>query len=239
MANRNRRNSSSKRSRKSAGSFTGVLIMVGVVIGILLTSAGYMFFSKPSRDSKSQSSHFLVKKEKSFKKEKEKDNTQNAQRFEFYTLLPGMEVQLPDAPSHSHTKIKNQANIKQEPVNGLVHPVNGSPNSNIPSTSSSSSASASASSKESKAQTSSKQTDAHYILQAGIFQELRLADELKATLTLQGFNTRIQKVQTPEGHTWFRVTLGPFATESNALQQKKRLEEQKIHGILILQRSSV
>lgn len=280
MANRYRRNTSSnsRRSRSSGGSLTSVLILLGIVIGILLTSAGYMFFSKRPAGTKTQSNSLLVKtSEKSTQKEKAKET---AQRFEFYTLLPGMEVQLPDAPPNTSqaNQSHKQSHKKHEPVNVLVQPLTSRPipqtasketekehksrkasthsDSNKMSHTSHASTLQTTSSSHTEPSKENKNTNvkdnlngnadsknsimqgsaAQYILQAGIFQELTLADELKAKLTLQGFNTRIQKVQTQEGQTWFRVTLGPFASESNALQQKKRLENQKIHGILILQR---
>lgn len=274
MANRYKRNShsGSRKSKNSGSSLTGVFVLLGIVIGILLTSAGYMFFSKQSINGKTNSENLLVKaRSKSAKKEKDA-----AQRFEFYTLLPGMEVQLPDATQTAHAKNQTpNAQKKNEPVNVLVQPVASRPvpptvikepkdSKNQSQHQSQSIAKTTADHSMSVQNTNihpkqtnkntvqttqgshnTQNTNSHhsaenaalqYILQAGIFQELNLADELKAKLTLQGFNTRIQKVQTQEGQTWFRVTLGPFPSESNALQQKQRLEAQKIHGILILQR---
>jgi cell division protein FtsN len=287
MANRYKRNSSS-RSRKSrnSGSLSGVYMLVGMVIGILVATAGYMFFTKQSSATKPNPTPIVAKaSHKSANKEKEA-----AQRFEFYTLLPGMEVQLPDAPANS----KNRANKNHEPVNVIVQqqssPTQAEANTSTqrqthlqPKTTAvakstdqnliaegnnskgknnlrennaknSTDSSNATNIKNSKiansnspnantanlnaANSNANVSAARYIVQAGIFQELNLADTLKAKLTLQGFSTRIQKVQTQEGHTWFRVTLGPFASESSAQQQKKRLEDQQIQGILILQRAN-
>ena len=61
------------------------------------------------------------------------------------------------------------------------------------------------------------------------------AEELKSRLVLQGFRPHIQKVRVQED-IWFRVTLGPFSTETMALKQKKQLEKHQIRGILFLQR---
>lgn len=249
MANRYRRNSQarSRKSRQSGGSLSGVFILLGVVIGILVATSGYMFFSKPTSTSKSNSVAVSAKtSDKLAKKEKA-----SAQRFEFYTLLPGMEVQLPDSPSQaknqSHPKNSNSAmNVKnskdaknskdpRDPKESRdsrdVSDPNHSANSRDPSHASQDPASHARQSTH-----SSKESIPQYIVQAGIFQDLNHADELKAKLTLQGFNPLIQKVQTQEGHTWFRVTCGPFMSEVKAVQQKKQLEEQKIRAILILKR---
>lgn len=219
----------SRNTRRKGSSLTWVFILFGILIGILSAVGGFMFFANSPT---SKPTHILVQKPSEKVAKKEKDS---AQRFEFYTLLPGMEVQLPDAPS----KTVAQTAKKQEPVKVIVQSQS-SPPAAPASEKTSSKAIAQHPQEQSsgKALAATKNATAQYIVQAGIFQDLPLADELKAKLTLQGFNTHIQKVQTQEGQTWFRVTLGPFTTESSALNHKKRLEEQKIHGILILQRPS-
>ena len=80
-----------------------------------------------------------------------------------------------------------------------------------------------------------KMAAAQYVIQVGAYRESTTADQLKARLSAQGIAARIQKVAAEDG-TWFRVSCGPFPSESMALNQKKRLEKQQINGILILQR---
>jgi len=78
---------------------------------------------------------------------------------------------------------------------------------------------------------------AHYIIQAGIFALPNDATELNSRLNTKGFKPRIQKMKNREGVTAYRVMLGPYSTEAMAVNQKKLLEQNKIHGILILKQS--
>lgn len=253
MADYRRKTHSRSKSRKrKSSSLVWVWIFMGMFIGIAITTSSYLFFTKPNllrlvrplATESAPSPKYII--ERSAKKEKEK---KAAERFEFYTLLPGMEIQLPDLPAP-----KQQATLSQpqpapttpqsqkpaEPVMVVVRPQTPPqipssapivtpkpippkfairppiPSSSVPN--------------------SAKGQVSRYIIQVGIFQNIQQADELKARLTLQGFTTRIQKVQMKTGQSWFRVTLGPFASESNALNQKNRLAQQQIRGILILQR---
>lgn len=80
----------------------------------------------------------------------------------------------------------------------------------------------------------SKLAAAHYVIQAGIFALPTDATDLNKRLNTKGFKPRIQKMKTKEGVTAYRVILGPYATEAMALNQKRLLEQNKVHGILIL-----
>lgn len=179
------------------------------------------------------------------------------QRFEFYTLLPGMEVALPDQKiAHKPSPNSNsnsQARPRAKPEQKTVVPVSASASVTspvaVPASAPASVATPTRASATNPGSTLTLKPNGHpnglqqsaqrYIVQAGLFQKINEADALKARLTLQGFQPRLQKIQTQQGNTWFRVTLGPFLSESQALQQKKRLEDQKINGILILQRPNM
>jgi cell division protein FtsN len=76
---------------------------------------------------------------------------------------------------------------------------------------------------------------AQYLIQAGMYRSVKEADGLKARLALLGFNTRLQKIDAENG-LWFRVIIGPFLDESLAMAQQKKLETQNIKGILVKQR---
>lgn len=156
------------------------------------------------------------------------------EQYEFYTLLPGMEVQVPKGssvtPTHhlpgsssSHSHSSNVSNASNVPSSNTPLQVGNRTLAGTPAT-------------MPLIQTENKKQTVQYILQAGIFLEPKSADELKARLILQGFTTHIQKVRTQNGQNWYRVTLGPFSSESKAFAQKKRLEKQKIKATLILQR---
>lgn len=129
---------------------------------------------------------------------KKTPSTPTQERFEFYTILPGMEVPLPET-EESPKKSTPAAN---------PHPV---------------------------ATVQSKIAAARYTIQAGAFRTLPSAMRLKTQLSQQGMRTHIQKIEEENG-TWFRVNVGPFASESMAIAHKNRLATQNIQGILILQR---
>lgn len=226
MARQTRRNTTYRRSNNKS-SLAGVWLTLGIFLGIFAMALAYVFFTnhppynkaKPEMassansktkqetvvlENKSQQKISLNKQNQEVSKPQQRKRQENAQRFEFYTLLPGMEVEIPDRTTDTKAQSKSK-NVR----NASTTQVKEKP-----------------------------KTISHYIVQAGIFQEFHKADTLKAKLTLLGFSPAIQKVQTQEGNAWFRVTLGPFASEPLALNQKKRLEDQKIHGILILQRAN-
>ena len=130
-------------------------------------------------------------------------------RFEFYQLLPGMEVPLPETTTEAATQASKPTLAKTE---AAAH-----------------------TSKPALAKTETKLAAAQYLVQAGNFRALVNAESLKEKLHSQGLSAKIQKIEAEDG-AWFRVTLGPFPSETIALSQKSRLAKQKIPGILILQR---
>lgn len=79
--------------------------------------------------------------------------------------------------------------------------------------------------------------NAAFIIQLGTFREQREADNLKARLALRGLTSHIQKSKAEDGARRYRVILGPFASESEALSQKKSLALKKIPGALMLVKS--
>lgn len=309
MIRQYRRNTYSRRksSKHPKASLTWVWIFTGILIGVIGATATYSFFNQaPIKQNYAKSHPTPAHKPLTDKSKKEKAS---AERFEFYTLLPGMEIQIPDknTSSNSNAKVHSTANANLNSHSSIANSTRSNPpaqkniqapssalalkqstphstlnenSANVATTTnanansntnkvnfnkntskhisevSSSNTPLASPSLDHHAEATLKQNikekirenpkenskgnealvSAQFIIQAGIFQGLDQAEALKAKLTLQGFNTRVQKVQTQEGHTWFRVTLGPFPSETLALKQKKRLEEQKIQGILILQR---
>lgn len=145
-------------------------------------------------------------------------NKNTAHQFEFYNILPGMEVKVPD-PHTTRTKAasKTPSTVSVIP---LKQPPKTSPKPNTK--------------LNETVQATTKLTAAKYLIQVGMFRKLNQADTLKANLALQGFSPLIQKIDAQDG-AWFRVTIGPFSSESKALLQKSILEKQKIQGTLVLQ----
>ncbi len=73
-----------------------------------------------------------------------------------------------------------------------------------------------------------------FILQAGAFQSPEEADALKATLALQGLETHVQPLRSPEGEASFRVYVGPFKSEQEALTARAQLDPEQLPHIQLL-----
>nr|VFJ49207.1 MAG: Cell division protein FtsN [Candidatus Kentron sp. FM]VFJ70575.1 MAG: Cell division protein FtsN [Candidatus Kentron sp. FM]VFK11356.1 MAG: Cell division protein FtsN [Candidatus Kentron sp. FM] len=112
------------------------------------------------------------------------DKKKSEPRFEFYTILPEREIQVPEHELHAQERAPKKAEK-----------------------SASASASA-ASAAPASAPTSS--VGGSYILQVGSFRHLGDADKLKAGLVIKGFDVEIQTVSTNNNDVWYRVRLGPY-----------------------------
>lgn len=62
-----------------------------------------------------------------------------------------------------------------------------------------------------------------YYLQIGAFQTEEEADNMKATLALQGFEAVVQTAEIPEKGTWHRVRVGPLKNLDQINQTKENL----------------
>jgi cell division protein FtsN len=77
-----------------------------------------------------------------------------------------------------------------------------------------------------------------YLVQAGSFEIRADADALKARLTLNGLEAKIESVKLNDGKLWHRVILGPFKTEAAAQENKLQLKALAIDGILVAKQSN-
>lgn len=64
-----------------------------------------------------------------------------------------------------------------------------------------------------------------YLVELATFTHLKDADELKAQLTLNGFEAHIKPIQ-KNNTTWYQLTMGPFATNQQAIEQQQLLIKQ-------------
>lgn len=74
-----------------------------------------------------------------------------------------------------------------------------------------------------------------YLLQIGLFKKNSSADGLKAKLTLDGFNTKIERIKLLDGEIRYRLTLGPYKTENQAKILQQRLKALEIECLLVPQ----
>jgi cell division protein FtsN len=133
-------------------------------------------------------------------------------RFDFYTLLPEMEVIVPDeeaapppAPPVQHPAAASKAAAPPEP------------------------ASPAATATPAKTVTPAET----YLLQVGSFRNGEQAERFKAELALLGLETSIQKVTINNKDTYHRVRVGPFHDTGSLNNARSRLSKQGIQSSII------
>jgi cell division protein FtsN len=133
-------------------------------------------------------------------------------RFDFYTLLPEMEVIVPDeevapptAPPLQHPVAASKPVTPAEPVSPAVTatPVSTATPAEI------------------------------YLLQVGSFRNGEQAERFKAELALLGLETSIQKVTIDNKDTYHRVRVGPFRDTGSLNNARSRLTKQGIQSSVI------
>ncbi len=168
---------------------------------------------------------------------------ESAQKYEFYNLLPGMEVQLsdpvpaakaPTTPPPSSSPVPSTPNTAKSSVTSEQENKSETNKAKEAEISRPTSIAESTAQSKNEPIVQAKLAAAQFIIQAGLFALSEDALQLNKQLNAKGFKTRLQKVKTKDGVTAYRVLLGPFANETLAIDQKKRLEQHRIHGILIL-----
>ena len=123
-------------------------------------------------------------------------------KFEFYTLLPEMEVVVPDEDVAA-----------PEPASA---PAESGGTAEAPTTSTAPEADA-------PGDTDPPLKSGHYILQVASFKSMKDADGLKAQLTLLGFQPVVQTVAIDSDENWHRVRIGPYADRDSLESARIRL----------------
>ncbi|MBS0569374.1 MAG: SPOR domain-containing protein [Proteobacteria bacterium] len=128
--------------------------------------------------------------------------------FDFYSVLPEMEVVIPDAELSAKAKAE-QARQALAAAQAQAQPAN------TPATA---------------APPAPGESGGGYMLLAGSFADARAADEAKARLALLGLVANVRPV-TINGKTWNRVMLGPYADASATEAAKQTLSDNGIKAI--------
>ena len=120
-------------------------------------------------------------------------------KFEFYTLLPEMEVVVPDedlaAPGPAPAESSGTAEV---PTSAAVED-------------------------DAPGDTDPALKSGHYILQVASFKSMKDADGLKAQLTLLGFQPVVQTVAINSDEKWHRVRIGPYTDRDSLEAARVRL----------------
>lgn len=126
-----------------------------------------------------------------------------ATTYDFYTVLPEMEVLIPDA------ELKAQVRA-ETPASGA----------------------AAAGTVPADAAATAAPAATRYRLQAGSFRDPRPAEEAKARLALLGISASVQSVNV-NGNTFHRVYVGPYASAAEVDRVKRLLADNGVQAITV------
>jgi cell division protein FtsN len=126
--------------------------------------------------------------------------------YDFYSVLPEMEVVIPDA------ELSAKAKAEQQRQQALTQ---NQANAQTPATT-----------------PPAGDSTMRYFLQTGSYPDPKGADEAKAKLALLGFIARVQPI-TINGKTWNRVRVGPYNSASELETAKKSLADSGISAIAL------
>jgi cell division protein FtsN len=125
--------------------------------------------------------------------------------FDFYSVLPEMEVVIPDAElsakARAEQQRQQQAMAQSQAANTAAPPP-----------------------------TPAAESGGRYVLLAGSYAEPKAADEAKAKLAMLGVVAKVQSI-TINGKVWNRVMVGPYANASDTEAAKKSLADNGVKAI--------
>jgi cell division protein FtsN len=160
-------------------------------------------------------------------------STAKETQYDFYTLLPGKEVQMSDAElaasAREEDARKARAALNGQATTPAATPADAAPAQPAPidetsparATETPRAADAAATPKPA-ATVASADTGARYILQAGAFGASGDAEATKAKIAMLGLSARVESAQI-NGKTVYRVRMGPYGTASELAEAKQKL----------------
>jgi len=122
--------------------------------------------------------------------------------FDFYSVLPEMEVVIPDAELSAKARAEQQ---RQQVAAAQAQAANSAP-------------------------PPAAEPGGRYVLLAGSYADAKAAEEAKAKLALLGVVAKVQSI-TINGKVWNRVMIGPYANASDTEAAKKTLADNGVKAI--------
>ncbi|MCW0400755.1 Cell division protein FtsN [Xanthomonas sacchari] len=177
-------------------------------------------------------------------------------QYDFYTLLPGKEVQMSDAELAASARAEAIRQAKAQAAAGTAATgttpaavataptataANPTPLPETPSAAASAPAAAkpaattatpAATTAPTTAAAAAAPDNARYILQAGSFGASGDAESTKAKLAMLGLSARVESAQI-SGKTVYRVRMGPYGTASELAEAKQKLNGSGLSAIAI------
>lgn len=179
---------------------------LGVVVGIGISGLTYL--------SLKQSDALQEVVQTTDKPTTKQQDTGNSPYFDFYAVLPDMEVVVPK----EEMPVSKQSSQKSTPPKPSKIE-NAKPVQTTSSTR-----------EDDKKPTAQV---GEFLLQAGSFSRNSDAERRRAELGFQGFNARIQPVELDSGATTHRVMVGPYNNMDNMHQAKEKLAQAGIDTLAI------
>ncbi|MFN3712435.1 MAG: SPOR domain-containing protein [Alcanivoracaceae bacterium] len=139
------------------------------------------------------------------------DDAQSGPRFDFYAVLPKMEVIVPKGEDEPQP-------LRRAPPSATTDSSSGSPTESAPAA-------------------AAQGRQEQYLLQAGSFRRNDDADRRRGELILHGLTARVQPVSMGNGDTWYRVMVGPFDNANAAHRAQDRLASAGIETLAIRART--
>ncbi len=199
---------------------TWAWMMAGLTLG--LTLAAMLYWKLNAKHALPQKATIAVEEIDANGSHKQRisaeSQAQKSNRFDFYTVLPNMTM---DIPTDSRPSTVDLA-TKSEPQLTTARPelLAEIPKEILPA-----------------AQPIPDQAEPQFIVQVGAFRTLQQAEELKAQLALSGLQASIQTFEKSPNNTWHRVYVGPFTDKPQALALQHRLQQtQALHGLVLKMR---
>ncbi|MEP6484662.1 MAG: SPOR domain-containing protein [Rudaea sp.] len=127
--------------------------------------------------------------------------------YDFYSVLPEMEVVIPDAELSAKARAEQQ---RQQAAMAQTQNPAATPPATTPA--------------------APADANARYVLLAGSYADSKAADEAKAKLAMLGIIAKVQSVSV-NGKTWNRVMVGPYANASDTETAQKTLADAGVKAI--------
>lgn len=165
----------------------------------------------------------------------EDDTAAKETQYDFYTLLPGKEVQMSDAELAASASAEQASEARAAQATKAAADAAAATNPEpLPETTPATVATTPADAATTVATAPSKPaaSDARYILQAGAFGASGDAEATKAKIALLGLSARVESAQI-NGKTVYRVRMGPYGTASELAEAKQKLANGNLPAMAI------
>lgn len=203
-----------KRNRRQRGAAKGVpgwaMLTIGLIIGLFVAFLVYLDDLDQPPNATARAPEVSEPTEPSGAEDPEAQE-EKGPRFEFYSILPELEVVVPEfgpaqseggEPTPAAPSEDTTADSESSPDDGAID-----------------------------------QDNRRYFLQAGSFQKPEQADQLKAEISLLGLDVAIQDVEV-NGERWHRVRVGPFSQRDALQSAQERLRANEIDYLMMREKAS-